>query len=165
MIKILFVISICGLIVSTIAHIATLFGVNPQNVFPEVWGLHFLLLAVWIPIILINRKIATGDNRKNVLKTIMKHTPYWLKALSAVLFIYAFISFFYSVFVLNSGGVPSIVSGQKVLESHGKIIRILTEQEYELHQAYAVRAFSSIWLIFYTVGIAALYSMMKEHPQ
>jgi hypothetical protein len=93
----------------------------------------------------------------------MKHTPFWLKALSAVLFIYAFISFFYSVFVLNAGGVPSIISGQKVLESHGNIIRILTEQEYELHQAYSVRAFSSIWLIFYTVGIAALYSMSKEN--
>jgi hypothetical protein len=165
MIKPLFIISICGLIVSTIVHVATFFGVNPQNEFPAVWGLHFLLLAIWIPIILINRKIATGDNRKNVLRTIMKHTPFWLKALSAVLFIYAFIGFFYSVFVLNDGGVPSIISGQKVLESHGNIIRILTEQEYELHQAYSVRAFSSIWLIFYTVGIAALYSMRKENPE
>lgn len=95
----------------------------------------------------------------------MKHAPNWLKALSSALFIYAFIGFFYSVFALNEGAVPSIIGGQKVLESHGKIIRLLTEQEFELHQAYAVRAFSSIWLIFYTVGIAALYSMLKENPK
>ena len=79
-----------------------------------------------------------------------------MKALSVAIFIYAFFNFFYTIFALNEGGIPSIFAGKKVLESHGKIIRGLSDQEFELHQAYVVRTFSGVWLIFYSVGMTAL---------
>jgi hypothetical protein len=163
MINALFAISVFGLIFSGLAHIATFFGINPQRVFPAVWGLHVLLFVVWFPVIFMSRKLCTKENRKDFIKIITRHAPFWMKALSVALFIYAFFNFFYTVFALNEGGVPSIRDGKKVLESHGRIIRQLTEQEYELHQAYGVRTFSGHWMIFYAVGMTALYSMRKEN--
>jgi hypothetical protein len=163
MINALFAIAVFGLVFSALAHISTFFGINPQSMFPAVWGLHVLLLVVWFPVIFMSRKICTKENRKDFIKIITKHAPFWMKALSVALFIYAFFNFFYTVFALNEGGVPSIFAGKKVLESHGKIIRELTDQEYELHQAYGVRTFSGMWLIFYSVGVTALCSMRKEY--
>jgi len=86
-----------------------------------------------------------------------------MKALSVVLFAYAFFNFFFTIFVLNEGGVPSELGGKKVIHNHGKIIRELTDEEYETHQAYGVRTFSGHWMIFYAVGMTVLCSRMKEY--
>ena len=69
---------------------------------------------------------------------------------------------FFVTFVLGEGGVPAVLAGKKVIHSHGKIIRELTDAEYERQQSYVVRAFSGHWMLFYSVGITALYSKLRE---
>ena len=163
MINTLFTIAVFGLFFSALVHISTFFRINPQSVFPAVWGLHVLVFVVWFPVVFISRKKITIENRKDFIKVITKQAPYWMKALSIAVFTYAFFNFFYTVFALNEGGVPSILAGEKVLKSHGKIIRKLTDQEYELHQSYGVRAFSGHWLVFYSAAMTVIYSMRREH--
>ncbi|GMA98630.1 hypothetical protein PIPA1_14300 [Pelosinus sp. IPA-1] len=51
--------------------------------------------------------------------------------------------------ILMKDGSPNIISGNYVISDHGKIVRVISEQEYELYQSYVVRGFSGHWMIFY----------------
>jgi hypothetical protein len=159
--KTLFFIAVFGLVSSAVAHFSTFLGINPQRVFPPVWALHFLIFVVWVPVVFSCRKICTKNNQKDFWKIAMRNAPGWMKVLSVVLFAYAFFNFFFTIFILNEGGVPSELEGKKVIHSHGKVIRELTNEEYEAHQAYNVRTFSGHWMIFYAAGMTVLYSKMK----
>ena len=160
--KAIYYLAIFGLVASAIAHFSTFFGINPQRVFPPIWALHILIFIVWLPVVLSCRKICTKDKRKDFWKLATRNAPGWMKVLSTALFAYAFINFFITIFVLNEGGVPSEINGQKVIHNHGNVIRELTDNEYETHQAYNVRTFSGHWMIFYAMGMTVLYSRMKE---
>jgi hypothetical protein len=156
--KIVFVIAVLGLILSAIAHFSTFLGVNPEKSFPQVWILHILIFVVWIPAV-----FAYKDNgQKDFWKTIAGRVPGWMVKMAAVLFAYAIFNFFFTIFALQKGGVPSEIEGKKVLHSHGKIIHTLTNKEYEKHKAYSVRAFSGHWMIFYALGMIILYSKIRE---
>ena len=50
----------------------------------------------------------------------------------------------------------------KVLHNHGDVIRELTDEEYERHEAYVFRGFSGHWLVFYSLGMSLIYSSMKK---
>ncbi len=160
--KALFLVAVFGLVSSAAAHFSTFLGVNPQRVFPPVWILHILIFVIWIPVVVSSRRIRTEDNRRDFWKIASRHAPGWMKSLSTALFAYALFNFFFTIFVLNEGGVPAVLNGKKVIHSHGKVIRELTDAEYEAHQAYSVRTFSGHWMIFYATGMTVLYSRMKE---
>lgn len=157
-----FVIALVGLVASAVAHFSTFMGINPQRVFPPVWALHVLIFIVWFPVVFSCRNIYTKENRKDFWKIATRNAPTWMKTLCAALFAYALFNFFFTIFVLNEGGVPSELDGKKVLQSHSNVIRELTDEEYETHQAYSVRTFSGHWMIFYALGMTVMYSKMKE---
>jgi len=156
-------IAVFGLIASALAHFSTFLGVNPQRAVPWVWMLHFLIFVVWIPAIASVRKTCSGCSRRDFWKTATRDAPRWMKAMCAVLFAYAFFNFFFTIFVLNEGGGPHEIDGKKVLSNHGRIIRALTDEEYELHQAYVVRTFSGHWMVFYAIGMTVLYSGTRRN--
>jgi hypothetical protein len=160
--KVIFFILIFGLISSVIVHFSTFLGINPERVFPAIWVLHILIFIVWIPVMFSCRNSFTKDNQRDFWKIATRSAPRWMKVLSVALFAYAFFNFFFTIFVLNEGGVPSELDGKKVIHNHGNVIRELTDAEYEKHQAYAVRTFSGHWMIFYAVGMTVLYSKMKD---
>jgi len=160
--RVIFFVAVFGLIASAVVHLSTFLGINPQRVFPPVWVLHALIFVVWIPVVFSCRKIVKKENRKDFWKIATRNAPRWMKFLSVALFVYAFFNFFFTGFVLSEGGVPSELDGRKVIHNHGKVIRELSDEEYEMHQAYTVRGFSGHWMIFYAVGMMVLYSKMKE---
>ena len=158
-------IAVLGLVSSAVAHLSTFMGINPQRVVPKVWVLHVLIFVVWIPLVISSRNACTKENRKDFWKIATRNAPGWMKILSLTLFVYAFFNFFYTIQVLNEGGVPSELDGKKVIHSHGRVIRELTDEEYEKHQAYEVRTFSGHWMVFYAIGMTVLYSRLKEVQQ
>ena len=159
--RVLFLISVIGLVASAIAHFSTFFGINPQRVFPSVWVLHVLIFVVWFPVVISCRKLCTNDNRKDFWKLATRNSPNWMKRLCVIFFVYAFFNFF-CAFVLSEGGNPSEIDGRKVLSNHGEIIRELTDEEYDQLQAYEVRGFSGHWLVFYAAGMTVLYSRLRD---
>jgi hypothetical protein len=161
--SVFFIIAFFGLVASGVVHFSTFLGINLQRIFPPVWGLHVLIFVVWIPVVLFGQKICKKDTRKDFWKIATRNAPKWMKVLCTALFVYAFFNFFFTIFILNEGGVPSELDGKKVIHSHGKVIRELTDEEYEKHQAYTVRSFSGHWLIFYAISMTVLYSKMKEN--
>jgi hypothetical protein len=63
---------------------------------------------------------------------------------------YAILNFVVDLY-MASGGVPAIHNGQYVLESHGKIIRVLSAQGFKHHLALETRMFSGHWIFFYVI--------------
>ncbi len=142
------ILALIGFALSLIVHGLTFVGVDPLQHFPYVWVLHIGIFVVWIPAVWISKQTKTS------WKSLTKPFPFWMKPLPGILFAYMFFNFFFTIFVLQKGGSPSMINGEKVLQSHHKIIKKLSEEEYHLHQAYEVRTFSGHWLLFY--GYAAL---------
>lgn len=162
--KSLYYLAAFGLVASAVIHVATFLGVNPLGAVPGIMVFHFLLFVVWFPTVFMARKACARSNAWDFWGVITRHAPLWMKALSVVLAAYAFVSFFFVEFVLNRGGVPSINSGQKALVNHGKVVRRLSDEEYERHQAYSIRGYSGHWMMFYAVGMTVLCSLTKEEP-
>ena len=74
--------------------------------------------------------------------------PRHIQILVLVFAAYTFVNFML-FFYLSEGASPGISIGSYVLQSHGTVIRELTESEYNWQQAYILRGFSGHWLIFY----------------
>jgi len=151
-----------GLLLSLFVHFITFVGVNILEKLPEVWLLHIGLFVVWIPTLIVCIKTCSKERRKDHLKIATKNAPKWLKHLCIVFFVYMFFNFFFTIFVLNEGGMPYVKDGQNVLANHGKVIRVLTDVEYVRHRAYNVRAFSGHWMFLYCFAFAALLSRRRE---
>ena len=160
--RILFYIVVFGLIASAMAHLSTFVGINPEREFPAIWILHVLIIVIWIPVIVLFGRSQTKNEPKDTWTAVTGNAPRWMKVLAGTLFAYAFFNFFFTIFVLNEGGVPSIVHGQKVIHDHGNIIRVLTDEEYEKHRAYSVRTSSGHWMAFYAVAMMVLYTGIKN---
>ena len=158
LVSVLLIIAIAGLALSVIVHLLTFLGINPEKIFPGIWLLHIGIFVVWIPTVMVSKKLTNKSERKDFWKVATKDAPPWMKRLCMGLFVYAFFNFFFTIFVLNKGGVPGEINGEKVLHSHGKVIRKLSEEDYNLHQAYGVRTFSGHWMLFYGVAATVLLS-------
>ena len=75
---------------------------------------------------------------------------------------YAVFNFCFTIFYLNEGGGPDRIKGDLVLHSHGRVIRKLTPEEFQIHQAYVVRTFSGHWMAFYSMSMTILYARLAE---
>ena len=162
MLKIPFYLAVVCLVASVVVHVSTFFGVNPQRVFPAVWVLHALVFVVWFPVVLSCQRACKGHYAKDFWRIAMRYAPTWMKSLSVVLFAYGFVNFFITFLVLGEGGVPVESGVRKTLESHGTVIRELTDEEFELHEAYGLRGFSGHWMIFYSIGMTVLCSRLRD---
>ena len=150
--------ALVGLIAALIVHIAAFAGLDVTVQFPFVWVLHAGVFAVFIPFVLSSRKMLGA---KPGFAEIRRSFPLWVVVLGIGVFAYAFVNFFIAM-GLSEGGVPGIRGDKYVIESHGRLIRELTEGEYHLHKAYEIRGFSGHWLVFYYFPCA--YFLFRKKP-
>lgn len=157
--------SLIGLVLALCVHIATFFGINPQQTVPYVWVLHVGIFLGVLPLLIINNKTSGGRFGRIDIKQISKFVPRWLNILCVVIGIYAALNFGLAI-ALSEGGVPDIRDGVYVLQNKGAFIRVLTEAEYNLHQAYEVRLFSGHWVLFYLLLSTGYYGYLirKDKP-
>jgi hypothetical protein len=68
-------------------------------------------------------------------------------------------------FALHSGwGVPAVQEGQYVIESHGKILRVISEAEYLALKEAGLRMFSAMMVSFYYVPMAYWWFRRNDRP-
>jgi hypothetical protein len=152
------------LLISLAVHGLTFLGIDPMEAIPGVMWIHGLIFLPFIAA-LIYAEGAGGPKDQRQTK-VMRHAPLWLKIITGVFFVYAFVNFT-SFLILSEGGGPEMRDGGYVIASHGRIIRELTEQEYHQQQAYVVRGFSGHWMLFcsaslmFLVGAARLRSSQE----
>ena len=65
--------------------------------------------------------------------------------------------------ILNKGGLnPEIKNDKYVLESKGKVVEEITEEEYFKHKAYLFRGMTGHPLFFHLISLAILSSIINE---
>ena len=159
--KTLLIIATGGFIFSLTAHLASFLGIDPQAVFPPIWLLHIGIFVVWIPTVFLLRKIFRKTGREGFWKVAVRNAPFWMQALCIFFLLYTFFNFTNNLFALNQEGVPTIVDGKKVLQSHGEVLKELTDEEFFRYQAYTFRASSGHWMVFYIVSMTILLSHQR----
>jgi len=145
--------SLVGLLVSVTVHSASIAGMDVASRFPGVWLLHFLALVICAAVAffssVIHRPAGTSVLHVEAYpRSSPQGWPLWGTPVIAVAIGYAIVTFALREHVSGSG-VPAIVGGQYVLQSHGRLLTNLTESDYRLHRAYELRAFSAVWIVFY----------------
>jgi hypothetical protein len=129
------IVGLVGFIASAVVHVVTLFGIDAAYYLPWIWVLHGgIFVALW-PIA-----------RKTVQPSVQWPLPRWSKFLLAGLFVYGFINL---ILFLRTTGTADIWNGKYVLQSHGHLIRELSERDYHLERARMFRGFSGLWMMFY----------------
>ncbi len=173
--KVLFYFAITGWTLGLIVHLLSIADYNTAEKVPFIWFLHIGIFIVWLPTVLMltkNEELKafrrSGSlkqlNPVTASKIFFGQTPTWLKIIAVAGFFYTIINFV--LFMVTSQlGVPDIKNGQYVLHNHGKLIKILTEQEYYHYKANEVRFFSGHWLLFYGFAAAVLFPFNKRKKQ
>lgn len=151
-------IAVIGFLVSGAAHILSFTAVDLERALPSVFLLHIGIFVVWIPAVFAANKLTREQGQKDFLKVLRQCCPVWLVRLCGGLFCYALFNFIFTIAVLKQGGGPSISNGEKVLSSHGRVIKKLTDDEYRRHQSYDIRLFSGHWMIFYLTAALILHT-------
>ncbi|TCJ14252.1 hypothetical protein EPD60_09625 [Flaviaesturariibacter flavus] len=159
--------AICWLL-AILVHIGSIAGFDVGDKVPFIWLLHLGIFIVWIPTILSirnNEEVAAYQKQEvkrplGIFKIIFKRTPIWLTIISVLGFYYAVANFF--LFAISQQGSVGFINGQRALHNHGRIIKILSEQEYHHYQANEIRGFSGHWIAFYGIATAVLFSFIKK---
>ena len=158
-----------GFLISLIVHLTTFFGIDPAKHVPWVWVLHLGIFIAFIPMLLTAINLNSGSQgalpsprKKDFWSKFLATLPRWVRYTIKAFFAYAIINFAV-FFFLSKGGVPDVRDGKYVLHNHGDVIRELTEDEYQLQNAYVLRGFSGHWMIFYLIP-ALYFWYRKDEP-
>lgn len=169
--KLLFYTAVCGWIAGLTIHLLSITGINSIDTGPVFWILHAGIVVVWVPTVLLVKRDeelrtfqqSAKQNRVNpvvFLKIVFRRTPTWLMVIAAAGFLYTIINFM--VVMMGQEGVATDLGGTYVLQNHGKLIRVLTEQEYQYYKAMETRGFSGHWMAFYGIAAAVLFPFNSQ---
>ena len=128
--------AVIGFILSLYIHIISLLGM-PSPFGAATWSLHIGCFVIWLPAVLVSRKIMQGVPKKDFWKVALAGCPSWMKYLLYAFFGYAVINF--AIFFVATG-------------TSGK------HQMGATPPPSILRGFSGHWLAFYSAGFALLYS-------
>lgn len=132
-----FGLAVIGLALSVVAHLAAVFGFS-QPLGEAVMGLHVGIFVVWLPAVMVANRLVADFKRKDFWTAALRGCPRWMRAVTFVIFVYAFLNFF-----LFLGNQPPRGKSQKA------------------DAPEVVRGFSGHWMAFYSAGAALLYSGLK----
>ncbi len=121
-----------GFLASLVAHVAGYLEISEPFGF-DPWPLHTVIFIVWVPAVVVARRLSKDFPHKDKWKAVVRGCPKWMRVGMYVLLIYAIASFAY--FFLVTGVGPRGDTDPHV-----------------------VRGFSGHWLAFYYFAFAILYS-------
>ena len=159
--RFLFITAVMALVLSMAISILTFSTVDLQRVFPSAWWLHLVCLALMFVIaVAADRAKIPGGFRKLKLWDYALPMAWWLKIIAVAVVGYALLSQFLMPRDAHSNG-PGVVNGQKVLESHGRVIRQLSDAEFVRYRNYEIRAFASWWMIFFGIEVLLAAGLVR----
>src|SRR6266404_2627443 len=113
------------------------------------WGFLLLIpgwMAMVLPMYVLEYPLSRTPSFS--LKGFARGMPSWVAPCSWLLSLIA-VAHLVWLAVQNGWGVPEIVNGQYVLDSRGRILKVLTEAEYLALTEAFLRAFTAVMISFY----------------
>ena len=171
-IRYLFYLAIIGWLIGTTIHILSIAHIDVAGYIPFVWLLHIGIFIIWFSIIFFLRNNQSELKRLQATqeeversrffsKGILGHCPLWLRLFVMIIAVYMGINF---LFLSSTSGLPHFENGEYILQARGgRVIRIITEQEYHYYKAMQLRRFSGHWIFFYGTAIAILFPVRKKN--
>ena len=132
------------LALSILIHIAT-FSIDPLARLPHLLFFTFAIIPPFLAALYYASTLPGPTSAR--ADAAMMRAPLPLRILAIALFAYTLVNGALHA-VASEGGVPEKRGDIYVLHSHNTILRHLTEAEFHQHQAYAIRGFSSVWMLF-----------------
>ena len=144
--KLIAIVAACCLAVSVIAYVGSYLGMTMNGLLPLAAALHIGAFLFMVPMIVI--EYPQVRERKYFWKKFSKDMPVWVAPTIKMLGL--FFAFHFGLFQLQSHGAsPQIENGEYVLNSHGHIMRLITQKEYLLLKGAEFRLFATGWIFFY----------------
>lgn len=164
--KILFYLAITGWTVSLILQIQKISLFITSNELHMSWiliiGILIVSIASLYRLCLIDHP-DTGmlyrDDPSRSINIFFKQIPEWLKIFVIVSSLYAFVN---NILFIPEYGDIEIKNGQFILYDEEPMMRIISEKEYNIFQAYELRNFGGIYMIFYAIAAAVLFPGKKR---
>lgn len=164
--KFIFYITVMACLISLIINLISNIGIDVSSSDILIWGLHIGAMVMLILIMLELRNNDVIEEYRasemsaplltpNILSKAFKDVPAKVKKGALALIIYGVINICISLAVQTDS--PAIKNGQFVLVDKDRVIQIITEQEYHAYQANIMRAFSGIWILFYSMAVVVFY--------
>ena len=154
------VLSLFGLAISGWIYALTFFGFSRNN--GATWP-RFLQLGIFLLLLPIFALEYSTKGRTFFWKDFSAGKPKWLVTAVQVLALFFFVHFLLFLVQSHMAG-PGIRNGQYVLQSHGRIIRAITESEYMKLKAAELRLFAAGWIFFYFVPTVYWWSPRDRRP-
>ena len=143
--RFLAVLSFVGFGLAVIIHILTFYGVSLTEKIPLLYGLHFGVFIVFVPMVFslstfwMSKREGAFERWVWSYKKFIGPVPVPIRVATLLIVIYVFISipFVFSQLEQDSVTQDSVSS------------RALTTEEYSLQSVYVARGFSAAWMMFY----------------
>jgi hypothetical protein len=129
-----------GLIAGVYIFIASFCGLTMEKLGAKAFLLHFGIFVLFIPLVTVERWSKGVDP--------LRGKPRWVVRSMQILFL-EFLAVFVAFLALSNTGSPEIINGEYVLNSHGKIIKYISEREYLFLKGWELRFFASGWILGY----------------
>jgi len=141
--------SACCIAASILGYMYSFSGTSVDKIL--LWGLLLLIpgwMALLVPMYVLEYPLSRTPSF--CWKGFARGMPSWVAPCSWLLSLIA-IAHLVWLAVQNGWGVPEIVNGQYVLESRGRILKVLTQAEYLALTEAELRAFTTMMIYFYFV--------------
>jgi hypothetical protein len=141
---------------AAIAHVATFarigFDLQPAG----YAALHIGCFVLGVPLVILSNT-AFRDAPPNSVHRALARQVWWLVRILGAYFLISMVIFLWT----TQGGEATVQNGTFVLVSHGKVLRPLTQPEYEEMRALPLRFFSAGWVAFYASLAAYSYALAR----
>lgn len=162
--KILFYIAFLSSFLVIIIHVLALLGINivENNFYNFLLSLGAIIIA--FPTILYLKKDDRKKENENTfgLKILTTGKSKGLYFLIIVLIIYGVFGFLLFFAKTIGKGTVDIKNGVYISHNHGKDIKTITKEEYQLFKLNELRFSSSGWMGIYTIMAIGLYKPKKK---
>jgi len=141
--------SACCIAASVFGYMCSFFGAPVDKIL--LWGALLLIpgwMALLLPMYVLEYPLSRAPSF--CWKGFARGMPSWVAPCSWLLSLIA-IAHLVWLAVQNGWGVPEIVNGKYVLDSRGRILKVLTHAEYLALTEAFLRAFTAMMISFYFV--------------
>jgi hypothetical protein len=135
----------CGFAMSTFAYVGSFSGALVDTLFPGLLPLLLGWIVLFVPMYAFEYPASI---KPSFFWKFARGMPSWAAPCGMVLSLIGVAHLIW--FGVHSGlGVPAIVDGQYVIDSRGRILKVLTQAEYITLRAAGLRAGATIMVSFY----------------